>query len=134
MKATELVIGDWVNCDLCQEPQQIVELYETQVMLQYCDLYDYTEIEPIPLTPEILVKNGFERISKSPYKTEYRVCFDEDNNDFLFVCIHHLRDYVAVYYNPLNRMVHLDCNIENCMVHELQHALKLCGIDKEIIL
>lgn len=134
MRAEELMIGNWVWNSHNQKAEQVMEIRETGVMLDYNDIYDYDEIEAIQLTAEILNRNGFERISKSPYKTEYRLCFDEDNNDFLFVDIHHLRNYVTVYYNPLNRMVHLDCNIDNCMVHELQHALKLCGIDKQIVL
>lgn len=128
MKATDLMIGDYVEIT----GKGACRVKHINWPSQHKEMD--AKMHPIPLTSEILEKNGFERISKSPYKTEFRLCLDEDNDDFLFVEIHHLRDYATVYYNPLNRMVRLDCNIENCMVHELQHALKLCRIDKDIVL
>ena len=87
-------------------------------------------IEPIPLTPEILEKNGFER--------------DE--------CITLYYDYIGVddrvilnnnkaYINSVNEwIVYIDSEdystIASCeltYVHELQHILRLCKIDKEIV-
>ena len=59
MNHKDLMIGDWVKNDL-GEIQEVVELREIGAMLYYNDFYSYDEIEPIPLTPEILEKNGWQ--------------------------------------------------------------------------
>ena len=81
------------------------------------------EIEPIQVTPEILEKNGFET-----HSSNLRMLLDHD-------------DYRLCYYlNSSNRFSSFN-NIDGSLVqkvivnvHELQHALKLCRIDKEIVL
>lgn len=60
MDAKELMIGDWVMNTHNRKPEQVYEIRERMVMLDYNDLYDYDEIEPIPLTEEILKANGYE--------------------------------------------------------------------------
>ena len=69
MRAEDLQIGDWVRNDL-GETQRVVELREEGAMLFYNDIYQYGDIQPIPLTPEILEKNGF--IKRYNYQWEYR--------------------------------------------------------------
>ena len=64
IKAEELMIGDWVMNTHNQKPEQVREIRERMVMLDYNDLYDYDEIEPIPLNDEILQKNGFRRVGE----------------------------------------------------------------------
>jgi len=108
------------------------------VMLAYNDLYDYDEIEPIPLTSEILEQNGFGRVPQpgcsNPYhwKLEQR---DEDGE---------LLYRIEAYNTPFRGMFIQINNPSDCAsisfckqiehVHELQHALRLCGIDTEIII
>ena len=88
------------------------------------------QFEPIPLTPEILEKNGFERENLITSYNHYtgidnRVSL---NDDFYYV-------------NSRNMWhVHIDsedyCTIANCeltYLHELQHLLRLCKIYKEIV-
>ena len=58
-KPQDLMIGDWVYNTHNRKPEQVCEVRERMVMLDYNDLYDYDEIEPIPLTSEILEQNGF---------------------------------------------------------------------------
>lgn len=73
-------------------------------------------------TPEILEKNGFET-----HQSGLRMFFEHD-------------DYRLCYYlNSSNRFTSFN-NIDGSLVqkvivnvHQLQHALKLCGIDKEIV-
>jgi hypothetical protein len=91
----------------------------------WCDL---NEIFPIPLTPEILEKNGFEKTS-SPK----RYVFEQNNNriivdlkdDYLLQIIYNFSEY-APYTNYV--LPHVD------YVHQLQHDLRLCEIEKEIII
>lgn len=92
------------------------------------------KIEPIPLTPEILEKNGFNDTSfeaNHKYKyvihtNEYQLCYYPKTNSF------------NVYKKGIDPFYTKDvfcCGFQNIVkyVHELQHALKLCGIDKEIV-
>ncbi len=58
MKATELMIGDWVWNTHTQKPEKVMEIHET-IMLTDNDTCEYDEIEPIRLTLEILAKNDF---------------------------------------------------------------------------
>lgn len=59
MKQTELMLGDWVYNTHSRQNERVEEIGSGLVMLAYNDLYEYDEIEPIPLTPEILERNGF---------------------------------------------------------------------------
>lgn len=102
-------------------------------------------IQPIPLTPEILEKNGF-RLTKSDTVYLYPA-------DRYWWAIGGTRDGSTVeitIYNPdvngVNVLTKIhtqsshengvntvhSCDIES--VHELQHALRMCGVDKEITL
>ena len=105
MKTSELMIGDWVSDTRTGTPLRVNPfMAELEV----------PEWQPIPLTVEILEKNGFEDafwISTScnllwkDGKLQ-NFCREEDDE----VCI--------------------PCEY----VHELQHALRLCKIEKEIVL
>ena len=85
-------------------------------------------IEPIPLTKELLEKNGFERDECIPQEKYYNGI---DNR----VIVHNDKEYM----NSNNEWyVHVDSEdystIAGCeltYVHELQHLLKLCKIDFE---
>lgn len=121
MKATELMIGDWVMNTYNRKPEQVCEIRERMVMLDYNDLYDYDEIEPIPLTCEILKANGFNREGGASY-------WHEGDRD---ACILHWSEdkEQLVIGSPCD-----DCMVKMNVryVHELQHAFRLAGIDKEI--
>lgn len=80
------------------------------------------EIEPIPLTPEILVKNGFEK-----HINNTRMFFQHDEYHLSYYIVNkHFTIYNQIDGSLIQRVI--------VNVHELQHALKLCGIDKEIVL
>ena len=125
MKAEELMIGDWVYNTHNRQPEQVCEIREHMVMLAYNDLYDYDEIEPIPLNDEILQKNGFRRVGE-------RWGLGDELNSYYFgngqdIDIHLptnsdkymlvIRDHVSPDpdYQLISRLKY---------VHKLQHALK----------
>ena len=136
MKANELsckdlMIGDYVygciETDIVGEATyrilcKVKEIAEDIVVqcieplpdeLDWQDGDDFSWIEPIPLTPEILEKNGFIK--------ESRDCFGE-----------------SLQYCVLVDGLWIDISGENYFegkldyVHQLQHALKNCEIEKEI--
>ena len=81
-------------------------------------------LEPIPLTSEILEKNGF--------KKEGSWFVIED--DYYDVSIGEITDSIwRVEYCNMEFSV-FDCILHIASVHELQHALKFCGVDKEIVI
>lgn len=138
MRIEELSIGDWVcytgKCIDGIGPNRKITHIERDtcgflIGLDYGAFhYSSAKIEdivPIPLTPEILEKNGFVR------KDKYRFV----NIDMLSTVEKYgtkYYDYHNIYkkgkaYRPIR--VGVD-NIK--YVHELQHAMRLAGIEKEI--
>lgn len=119
MKPSELMKGDWVMNTQNQQPEQVCEIREHMVMLDYNDLYEYDEFEPIPLTDAILKINGFQYYHKNfasltpnhPFRLEMVEWPDENGKGGLWV----VGGIIKIRY-----------------VHELQNALKVCEIDKEI--
>ena len=155
MKATDLMIGDWVMLNpslkeyypFAGKPCMVIGLRDDDgaIKIDYDDgKYFWTDEEddviPIPLTPEILEKNGFE-IDGMP---ENMIPVDErDWSDDTYVWSQQEtpeeEKQVSVYMDdPYNFFVEIICKychadgIHVKYVHELQHALRLCKIEKEI--
>lgn len=109
MIATDLMIGDWVKCG--RRYMKVTQLAEDM---------DCDDILPIPLTAEILEKNGFVGILSDcsiDYSSEvYKLRIIRRRND----------EGWTIYAN------HFGLDKKDLFVHELQHALRLCGISKEI--
>jgi hypothetical protein len=139
LKVTDLMVGDWVSCQINSIefkyvriaslnkttmngiPTDFIEFNKVMVDMLHGNYYqvDIASVHPVPLTPEILEKNGF-------YRSEIPT-----------------RDEIGHYYHrktaPSSIFVSMsfddgrDFGNEIKYVHELQHVLKLCGIDKEIV-
>ena len=121
MIATDLMIGDWVKPSCWNE--QVLLVGEGRVTVK-SDSYTEDEIKPIPLTEEILESNGFVRDDKHEYS------MTGSNYNYLKV-----RCYADTYFeigNAFDEEGELQAFADIQYVHELQHALKLCGIDKNI--
>ena len=122
MKATELMTDDWVMNTHNQKPEQVREIRERMVMLDYNDLYDYDEIEPISLTPEILERNGFEKVQNL-------LVLQWENGVY--------PSMIFVEYNPENYCLFINDMMfpkPGRFLHELHHILMDCGIKKKITL
>jgi len=94
------------------------------------DSFNVEIIHPIPLTPEILKMNGF-REDRPGITYRYRK-FGETTIDVIDVFFHS-NGKVTATINGMTNDVY--CNYVHCYcghVHELQHAMRLCRIDKEI--
>lgn len=127
MKPEDLMIGDWVN--VFDSPKQIegIRKFRNGDEIVYYDGDNgnfIKSVTPIPLTPEILDKNGFNKLTEPPYITYYELGLNEYMNKVLWY-----KGSIAIGYEGDN--VYL-CDCE--YVHELQHALKDNGIEKEIVL
>ena len=125
MKANELMIGDYVIRKNVLKEILIVVVIDSIRNIVYLDLngLGITEkienIESIPLTDEILKKN----FSSTPD------CYFIGTNKFYFR-IYKYKDKWGLYFGRDGRGTNLQIKIS--YVHELQHALRLCNIKKEI--
>lgn len=83
-------------------------------------------LDPIPLTPEILEKNGFGYFSIGGAENWYI----KDDYYNLHIC--EWSDSIWVLRYDSTEM-NIPCTkVTFSYIHELQHALRLCGIEKEI--
>ena len=123
MKAEELMIGDLVMTplgDISRVTQIVKDGYGIHVAVLN-DKYNYymEGLQGIPLTAEILEANGFTR-SKAFVEWKY-----EDDDIYML-----WKPFPWIKIQLEDHTVMFPCEF----VHELQHALRLCGIDKEIVL
>ena len=126
MEAKESMIGDWVL--IGNNHIRITSLQEGK---------DYVEAQPIPLTAEILEKNGF-KVNKEREMVLKLKDYDIGIDFYLTDREEPLKSlywYSIKKNNPIDGLMPLHyAEGYYSFVHELQHALSLCGIDKEIVL
>ena len=147
MKAENLMIGDWIKFQLDEDLsnqnsiETVIDLYKVGKVSALDDNgnvritdnegqeYQVTEdkIKPISVTEELLEKNdfGFLDTSNNEIKSVWTGWWILDGGLELG-CFSNLK--FPTFFNIS------DVNIQVNYVHELQHALKLCRIEKEIVL
>ena len=124
MKATELMIGDWLR----YSPKSISMnnnyggLYRAEGVSQdtislgaknFRLVVSDKEIDPIPLTAEILEKNGWRH---------------DTTNHMYDIWLHEDVEFNIEKWN--GKFICSDDNqIKLCSVHQLQQILRLCGLD-----
>lgn len=118
MKASDLMIGDWV-----QVPS---ELNRYKRIRNTFDMDEAVLYKPIPLTPEILKKNDFKYGDGYGYSFVNRKELSGDGFEEEKVYINTAINTLIIYTAASS--MHLPIKY----IHKLQHALKLCGIEKEI--
>ena len=147
MNANELMIGDYVY-----------DLYGNKAIVRKLDAYNehakasgvcieliegseegktfclYGQIEPIRITPEILEKNGFvlrEGCTSAWdwHSNDYSVHVSGNNEQVPM----NITIYVPSRWSPHGSSRLLD-DLSVSYIHKLQHALRLAGINKEIVL
>lgn len=131
MKANELMLGDLVLL-FGETPARVDAIGDIEV-------YVYEEkrgedwhvgcehIKPIPITPEILEKNGFAPVGDGIMQEKvqrFYVWYDTGKNEL------GIEIGENTYEEEIGTRIILNININS--VHDLQHALRLCGIEKEI--
>lgn len=138
MKVEELMVGDWVKYTLTDTPIVIKGLVKYSLSDIYAYVYANTGtynqlqcfssayIEPIEITEEFLLKNGFRR-------KEF-----QDRNVFMIfnLCISVVKVEAGWFINvaKANEDLHnfTEVSVLINYVHELQHILRLIGIEKEV--
>ena len=140
MKVAELMIGDWVHLDGVQVDDDgknpVYQLLARRVEglrngVVEIDHYEFPPFlcMPISLTREILERNGFRDTYKDrslakddvfKWYDVYGHCVTVDMNANAIKIQHDSRVLLDLRYNIV------------VPVHELQHTLRQCGIDKDI--
>ena len=129
MKAA-IMVGDHVTL-FDKYPAKVECIGDTEVYLLDDDgvhwHVPYKFIRPVTITLEILTRNGFAEAKHSKRPS------------FQLIDGHTYAGWwngrLNMQYNPFpgerpSNYIHIDCRF----VHQLQHAIRLCGIEKEIIL
>lgn len=142
MRAKDLMVGDWVYDTILKGNTKVEILSLSGIRGDYHDnVWDEKTFESIPLTEEILVKNGFERKSERLRHIEFELVINPDTEDehWMVVKLHPANEncdvnWAHIYYVPSSRvdLNTIETKIVDCCVHHLQHILRLCGIDKDI--
>ena len=123
MKVEDLMIGDWYwwEAEGKKYPLQV-----TKDTFKLSD-EDISNFQSISITKEVLEKNDILYEKQSYYYVL------EDNKDL--ECTYYIQQVLQGDW-----VVGVDIGAYDCSVfariqyvHELQHALKLCGIDKEVV-
>lgn len=153
MKPEEIMIGDWVNflIDITggeteydsqtteYQPMQIVSISawvnnDGEVESAEGVINDIDQVKPISLTPEILEKNGF---TGGEYKSWTGDVWYLEEEGFRKIGLTMSRKESTLWGEKIKPLYpdsighkFVVPNIK--FVHQLQHALRLCGIDKEI--
>ena len=137
MKAEELMVGFWVRCT-DPKPFRIREVDGVEEQVYGCDGFfvDISDLEPIPLTAEILEKNGFEELMDEGDVSAARFGRTPKPTG---VWQYGFGQFDSVAYVPKRSFLRIKF-MEGCTadiddikyVHELQHALRLFKVDKEI--
>lgn len=146
MNATDLMIGDWLIPYNETEPRRVEHLtYQYDMSGKYDVVafdknpytFNYTGFcKPVPITREILEKNGFAYNRKNGALIAY--AYESYSNQMEEISLYDVEIeyennqlHICDSNHPREVMLHLmNCNY----VHELQHALRVCKIDKEIVL
>lgn len=137
MKATELMIGDWVKIKGHLDYDKVREIARDENMQWYISfacsatLFRAYEFEPIPLTSEILEKNGFYNLNTQWYCKKFlsNNCFD------INISLVYKEIEVSKLYGVGTDCEEVEYNStiifdNDICVHTLQHALRLCGLDE----
>ena len=121
LKISDLSVGDWVRWKVYDKTYDICISQITDILVRGVhDGIEYgmkiTQMSPIPITAEILEKNGFEKVAiGNIYRHESDI-------------------EITLYGDGWWHTISLDEYSLHKIngVHQLQHLLRLFGVDKEI--
>lgn len=128
INCSSLSVGDWFQARMVKwdyedlditPPMRVAEISSDEVMLQLGSVKHYAfveDLQPIPITPEILEKNGV------------ALAEDYDEDSALYAC----PQFSVIKYGDSYTFEVPQARIHVEYAHELQHAIRLAGIEKEI--
>jgi hypothetical protein len=135
LSCKDLMVGDYVRHKKTKDIIRIFEIDNDRAVINneadgYCSERNISinDIEPIPLTLDVLEKLGFS--NEGSTACVHAKCYTLSTENYKLT----IADYSKYKRLLLNvDSVDAECfNIKCNYLHELQHALRLCGIEKEI--
>lgn len=132
MNATDLMIGDWVYRPDCYD--QVKEIRHTGVIGidSMRGLITFSELEPIPITPEILENNGF-NVNKYSDGEYYADIMFEDQGRRVEIEYRYGVDIDVCVIGRNNTPPFSRIETQVKYIHELQHIFRIMQINKEIV-
>ena len=139
LRAEDLMIGDWAY--IYHPTRERTPVKVDGVWIETIERIDngltredspmFRIVEPIPLTPEILEKNGFKNTSVVTIGTRKMRWVSDDTRTEITIWMDDTLPMEIV------KNVYYEDEVSYTLpfpatVHELQHTLRLCGIEKEI--
>lgn len=142
MKAEELMVGDWVmwknrQVQIASVSGIVYSFGHIDVVLAHCnddkllENHDIKSVSPIPLTPEILEKNGFKNTSVVTIGTRKMRWVSDDTRTEITIWMDDTLPMEIV------KNVYYEDEVSYTLpfpgtVSQFQHTLRLCGINLEI--
>lgn len=101
---------------------------------KYRIIQNFDSITPIPITEEILKKNGFKDCFESDFSKEYvlRLQMDDFDEVFFVVEIPKSGNYMKFSYTPIGYSIRFSLARRDLYIHDLQHALRMCYINIDL--
>ena len=130
MKTNELMIGDWVLDTRIGTPLRVNPFMAEM---------EVPEWEPIPLTVEILEKNGFDvvrgnRIMGLQVSDRCILRIGDGMKEMRVQMQDWGETEERKWFIEIRNLGNIILQLYIGYTHELQHALRLCKVDKEIVL
>lgn len=154
MRADELMVGDWVKwkdkyVQIATISGIVYSFGHIDVELAHCgsgliERHDLKSVSPIPLTKEILEKNGFyfgytsneEDLASNTIaqlSEEDKGWVWDEGDGSIKVILPNESDGGMIIIDDQSFDRHLSLVYNNeVYVHELQHLLRLCGVEKSL--
>lgn len=138
LKISDLSVGDWVEwrgniCTICSiygatmsSPDEVALLGKK---IPTSELAFVGELRPIPITAEVLEKNGWS--TDGMYAT---LRINEYSHLEYYYHEHRLRKYCCSIdeWENHKKVPNITFAVHCFSIHQLQHAMRLAGVDKEI--
>ena len=130
----DLQIGDWIEDGY--KVAQVTSITCDGIVETTAAISNIEVIEPIPLTEDILVKNGFEYAYNEASKMQNKQLLVANISGH-YIEVRLDKKNVAIWYDYDENESGFYSDVLLDLprtVHQLQHLLRLCGIEKSIIL
>lgn len=133
MKAQDLMIGDWVEVNNTALQIAALGTAKAGFLDEKGEMFYhyYDNIAPIPLTAEMLQANCFEFISvdkTTNFPNGARIYAYENREETVYVSENGVIWWLEIEFADYADNIRMAVDY----VHQLQHALRLCGIEKDI--
>lgn len=138
LKMSDLSVGDWVHHDFYEVDMRVRTIYgdTERIIAESNDGYGVTchldHFRPIPITAEILEANGFvdNGVGQHYLKCGNGITARVGRNP-----LSHDDCWLVATDKQVDETISTTCVLFDAKhIHQLQHALRLAGVDKEIVM